>query len=112
LGEDECQAGGDILFHEGRYHMFFSYRHPVGYKTKSKGYRIGYAGSDDLKHWVRHDEAAGLDVSPDGWDSEMVSYAHVFKHQGQVFMLYQGNAIGRCGFGLAVMESYVEGGGS
>lgn len=110
VDDNECQAGGDILFHEGRYHMFFCYRHPVDFKTKSKGYRIGYAVSDNLVDWTRNDEGAGIDVSPDGWDSEMISYAHVFKHQGKVFMLYQGNAIGRCGFGLAVMESYTAGG--
>ena len=86
--------------------MFFSYRYSLGFKCKAKGYRIGYAVSDDLHHWVRNDESAGIIVSVEGWDSEMVSYSHVFELDGSVFMLYQGNDFGRCGFGLAVMESY------
>ena len=106
LGDAECQAGPDILWFEGRYHMFFSYRHAVGFKSKEKGYRIGYAVSDDLVQWSRNDAAAGIDVSADGWDSQMVSYAHVFRLDERLYMLYQGNDIGRIGFGLAVLESY------
>ena len=55
IGELECQASPDILWFEGRYHMFFSYRHAVGFKSKEKGYRIGYAVSDDLMEWSRDD---------------------------------------------------------
>jgi len=106
LGDFECQASPDILWFEGRYRMFFSYRHAVGFKSKEKGYRIGYAVSDDLVHWSRDDDAAGIDVSDEGWDSQMVSYAHVFELDERVYMLYQGNDIGRVGFGLAVLESY------
>ena len=36
----------------------------------------------------------------------MVSYAHVFKWNGNLYMLYQGNDVGRSGFGLAVLNSY------
>ena len=45
-----------------------------------------------------------LDVSPSGWDSEMVCYPHVFDHKGKRYMLYNGNGYGRTGFGLAVLE--------
>jgi predicted GH43/DUF377 family glycosyl hydrolase len=109
LGEFECQASPDILWFEGRYHMFLSYRHAVGFKSKERGYRIGYAVSDDLINWSRNDESAGIHVSDVGWDSQMVSYAHVFELDDNVYMLYQGNDIGRVGFGLAVLESYEAG---
>jgi predicted GH43/DUF377 family glycosyl hydrolase len=101
LGEHECQACPDVIFREGQYHMFFSYRHSQNYKGKEGGYRIGYASSSDMVNWVRCDEKAGMDVSETGWDSEMVNYPHVFMLDGETFMLYQGNEMGRAGMGLA-----------
>ena len=44
-------------------------------------------------------------ISDSGWDSEMVNYPHVFELDGKSYMLYQGNGMGRAGFGLAVLES-------
>jgi len=104
LGPQECQASPDIFYRDGLYHMFFSYRHATGFKSKERGYRIGYASSRDLLQWNRCDENAGIDVSEAGWDSQMVSYAHVFDLDGKMHMLYQGNAVGRYGFGLATLD--------
>lgn len=104
LEENECQAGPDVFFYKGKYHMFFSYRYNFGFKTKGRGYLIGYAFSDDLINWNRDDIKAGIDVSEEGWDSESVSYAHVFELDSNIYMIYQGNEIGRFGFGLAQLE--------
>jgi len=101
LDENECQAGADVFFYQGIYHMFFSYRHQL-----SKVYKMGYAFSNDLLNWERDDSIAGLGVSENGWDSESVSYPHVFELDDKVYMLYQGNEIGKYGFGLARLESY------
>lgn len=101
LGDQECQASPEVIEKGGLYHMFFSYRHNFDFKTKEKGYRIGYASSLDLKNWRRNDSFAGIDLSDDGWDSEMVSYPCIFNLQQTTYMLYQGNQIGRTGFGLA-----------
>jgi len=101
LGEHECQACPDVIFQNGKYHMFFSYRSVTNYKSKEGGYRIGYASSIDMMNWNRCDEMAGMDVSESGWDSEMVNYPHVFILDGETYMLYQGNEMGRTGFGLA-----------
>lgn len=101
LGEHECQACPDVIYRDGIYHMFFSYRYSQNYKGKEGGYRIGYASSTDLQHWIRRDEVAGMDVSDSGWDSEMVNYPHVFTLDGDTYMLYQGNEMGRAGIGLA-----------
>lgn len=98
---DEAQASPDVFFSGGRYHMFFSYRFSSGYRGKEKGYRIGYAVSDDLVHWKRDDSKVGIDVSESGWDSEMISYSHVFELDGEVYMFYLGNQVGKYGFGLA-----------
>lgn len=101
LGEHECQACPDVIYRDGIYHMFFSYRYSQNYKGKEGGYRIGYASSTDLQHWMRRDEVAGIGVSDSGWDSEMVNYPHVFTLDGDTYMLYQGNEMGRAGIGLA-----------
>jgi predicted GH43/DUF377 family glycosyl hydrolase len=85
--------------------MFFCYRFSEGYRSHEKGYRIGYASSDNLEDWVRDDTKAGLPVSETDWDSEMVSYPHVFSIDGRVYMAYLGNGVGREGFGLARLVS-------
>ena len=45
----------------------------------------------------------GIDVSPTGWDSDMIEYPCVFEHKGRRYMLYAGNKFGATGFGLAVL---------
>jgi hypothetical protein len=80
--------------------MWFSYRDGAG-----EQYRIGYATSPDSKVWNLQLEKVGITVSKTGWDSEMIEYPFVFDHQGQRFMLYNGNSYGQTGFGLAVLES-------
>ena len=104
--ENEAQASPDVFYYEGKYHMFFCYRYSADYRGKNNGYRIGYASSDDLVNWTRDDTKAGIDISAEGWDSEMVSYPHVFELDGAVYMFYLGNQVGRLGFGLAKLDSY------
>ncbi len=104
LNENECQASPDVFYHNKRYHMFFCYRYGLNYRGKDGGYRIGYAFSDDMYNWIRDDSKAGIDVSETGWDSEMISYPHVFELDGEIFMLYLGNNVGKYGFGIARLE--------
>ena len=105
LGEHECQACPDVTYRNGRYHMFFSYRDIRNYKDCEGGYRIGYAVSSDMVSWQRNDELVDISLSETGWDSEMINYPHLFELDGATYMLYQGNGMGRAGFGLAVLES-------
>lgn len=106
LDADECQALPTVIFLDGVYHMYFCYRQAYGFRTdRSRGYRIGYAYSTDLENWVRDDSQAGLDVSDDGWDSQMQCYPHVFECDGQVYILYNGNEFGRHGFGAAILSN-------
>ena len=105
LGQQECQACPDVIYRSGRYHMFFSYRDIRNYKGRKGGYRIGYASSSDMFNWERNDAMIDIGVSDVGWDSEMVNYPHVFELNGASYMLYQGNGMGRDGFGLAILES-------
>ena len=108
IDENECQACPDVFEYKGRYHMFFCFRSSVNYYGKEGGYRLGYASSSDLVNWTRDDSKAGLDISENGWDSEMVSFPHVFALDGDIYLLYLGNHIGRHGFGLAKLESHID----
>lgn len=102
LNEDECQALPTIFKIGTRYHMYFCFRHAYDFrKNKSRGYRIGYAFSDDLVSWTRDDDSSGITVSDEGWDSEMQCYPHIFEMGGQHYMLFNGNEFGRLGFGVA-----------
>lgn len=104
IEEDEAQASPDVFFANGKYHMFFCYRRSSHYRGKENGYRIGYASSINLIDWVRDDSKSGIDVSDAGWDSEMVSYPHVFDLDGKIYMFYLGDQVGRYGFGLASLD--------
>jgi hypothetical protein len=106
--EDEAQASPDVFYANGIYHMFFCYRYSGNYRGRDNGYRIGYASSRNLIDWVRDDSKAGIDVSEQGWDAEMISYPHVFELDGNTYMAYLGDQVGRHGFGLAVLEGKLE----
>lgn len=97
----ECQTNPSLLELDGVYHLWFCHRLGKDFRNKTGGYRMGYATSTDLVHWIRQDEASPLEPSQEGWDSEMVCYPYVFQHHDQLRMLYSGNHFGRDGFGLA-----------
>jgi hypothetical protein len=107
IGETEAQACADIIFKNGKYHMFFCYRANQDFRRNAAhSYRIGYAVSYDLFSWTRMDELSGIDISPekDAFDNEMVAYPHIFETGDKTYMLYLGNEVGKYGFGLAKLE--------
>lgn len=105
VGADECQALPTVFELDGEWHMYFCYRHATDFRTNPRrGYRIGYAWSHDLQTWTRDDERGGIGLSASGWDSEMMCYPHVFRIDDRIYMLYNGNAFGRGGFGVAVLD--------
>jgi predicted GH43/DUF377 family glycosyl hydrolase len=100
-GEGEYAFGRPFVIEEnGKLLMFYSSR------TKSKGYRIGYAESPDGQDWIRRDDKIGIDVSAEGWDSQMLAYASVVRHKEKVYMFYNGNNYGETGFGYAELEHW------
>ncbi len=101
---DEAQASPSVFYYNNIWHMVYSYRHSVNFRNRERGYRLGYACSHDLISWHRNDEYGGLDMSPSGWDSEMICYPNVCQINGQMFMFYCGNNFGKQGFGVAVLE--------
>ncbi|MFH1612617.1 MAG: hypothetical protein ABIB46_02615 [bacterium] len=105
LNIDESQALPTVIKFDSKYHMFFCYRQSFDFReNKSRGYRIGYAFSDDLKTWIRDDKNVGIDVSEGEWDSDMQCYPHVFECDSKIYLLYNGNEFGKYGFGIAVLE--------
>jgi hypothetical protein len=83
-----------VLKNKDGYRMWYSYRDGIG-----TPYRIGYAYSKTGNNWKV--KKSNLNVSVNGWDSDMVCYPYVFEHKAETYMLYNGNRYGLEGFGLA-----------
>jgi predicted GH43/DUF377 family glycosyl hydrolase len=105
LNSEECQALPSVIKIGETYHMYFCYREATDFRKNSgRGYRIGYAFSEDLVNWTRDDENIGLEMSENEWDSEMMCYPHVFEVENKIYLLYNGNEFGKYGFGLAQLK--------
>lgn len=100
LGVAQAFSRPTVLIQKDGYHMWYSYRGGDG-----TPYRIGYAYSKDGLQWERQHYNTGIEVSPNGWDSEMICYPYVFTHKNNTYMLYNGNNYGKTGFGLAILEN-------
>jgi len=81
----------------GGYHMIYSAR------RLRETYRIYGATSRDGLVWQR-EPGALLDVAQSGWDCEMVCYGSVLDSGKGRFLLYNGNAYGKDGFGAAILQ--------
>ena len=82
----------NVVVENGLYRMWFMTGPPT---------RIGYAESPDGIHWDRWNDRVGINVSSEGWDSQMVEYAFVLPHRGGYRMWYTGNGFGQTGMGFA-----------
>ncbi|HEX9827744.1 MAG TPA: hypothetical protein VGA80_14180 [Flavobacteriaceae bacterium] len=106
--KDKNEGGivsASILKEEGLYKMWYAYRKASYYReNRDSSYRIGYAESKDGIIWKRKDQLAGIDVSNEGWDSEMITYPNVCKFKGLRFMFYNGNGFGSSGIGYAISK--------
>lgn len=99
--EHEYAFGRPSVFRSDNiYYMWFAHRATKDIAT----YRIGFASSTNGRDWSRNDTISGIDVSSEGWDSEMICYPYIFKYDGVLYMLYNGNDYGKTGFGYATME--------
>lgn len=105
LGEDECQAYPTVFRYADIYVMIFCYRYADDFRTGSgRGYRLGMAFSDDLISWVRADEKLKMKPEETNWDNEMKCYPCVFENGNSTYLLYNGNAFGKAGFCLAILD--------
>lgn len=102
-GNNEAIAQPCVIELNGIYHMFYSYRKANDYRiNRDNSYRIGYAKSNDAIKWERMDELVGIDVSENGWDSEMIEYPYVVRRNDKLIMFYNGNGFGQSGIGCAI----------
>lgn len=100
----ECQTSATLFSPDGRYHMLFSYRHATDFRNAARGYRLGYAISDDSGQWQRADEKNLLTGTTQDWDCEMTCYPYVARLNEKPVLFYCGNGFGRGGLGCAVLE--------
>src|SRR5262249_37093842 len=101
----EAQSRPTVLHRNGVWHMWFCHRGSKQFRDGKSAYRMGYARSTDLRTWSRDDDAAGIDVSPSGWDSTMIAYPCVVETPLGMTMFYNGNGFGAAGFGWATLEA-------
>ena len=80
---------------DGGYRMIYSAR------RLGETYRVYTARSPDGLSWTR-EPGMELDVASSGWDSGMVCYGSILKTPQKTFLLYNGNAYGKDGFGAAI----------
>lgn len=102
--EYEANARPSVLKENGLFKMWFTYRGCFAYRDGKDSYRIGYAESKDAINWVRKDELASIDVSEEGWDSKMIAYPCVLKHNEKKYLFYNGNGFGKTGIGYAIYQ--------
>ncbi len=82
----------------GIFKMIYSVR------SVSKGYRLGYGESEDGIYFHRMDEKMEIDVSPDGFDSEMICFGRMITVESGTYLFYSGNHYGRGGIGYARLK--------
>lgn len=94
--DDEYRIGRPRVckFNDG-YRMFYT----VG--TLSGTYLPGYAESKDGKFWTRVDRKVGISPSLEGWDSKSLSYIAPLRVRNKEYLFYNGNEMGKTGFGYA-----------
>jgi len=99
--QDEFSLSMPQIWHtQGWREMIYSIR------SVDKGYRLGYAESDNEQTWSRKDDQVGIDVSLSGWDSEMICFGKIVATPHGTYLFYSGNNLGEAGFGVAVREEY------
>jgi hypothetical protein len=98
LEEDE---GGIASFQMIDNQAWFSVRGKLSYRNNTnESYKIKSATLIN-GDWIRNKEV-DLDISTEGWDSEMVAYPYVIKENNKLIMFYNGNQFGKTGIGYAI----------
>ena len=106
LNEDEGGlVSAAVVKENDKFKMWFGKRKKIDYRiNKINSYRIGYAESRNGIEWDRLDDETGIDISINGWDSNMISYPYVVYCDDLLLMFYNGNGFGKTGFGYAIWK--------
>jgi hypothetical protein len=73
--------------------------------TTDGQYLAGLAESSDGVFWRRIDSELGIGLSESGWDSRHLCYPALIAVKDKIYMFYNGNDMGKAGFGYAELES-------
>jgi predicted GH43/DUF377 family glycosyl hydrolase len=96
VNEGEYRVGRPrVIKMEDHYEMYFTWGDIKG------NYLMGFAESSNAKDWKRDDKKLHFPPSNNGWDSKWVSYGAPLKVNQKMLMFYNGNNMGKEGFGLA-----------
>ena len=106
IGLDGDEEAGlvnpSVVVENGTYRMWYSTRGFRDFRTDPRtSYRLGYAESTDGVQWTRLDDSIDYRRSGEGWDDLMQAYPFVYRHDGRLLMLYNGEGFGGGGFGWA-----------
>lgn len=105
LHKDEIHSAPWVRRVNGIFEMWFSSR---GVSTMaSKNFKPSFAYSLDGTTWTRNDDSTGLERSVEGFDSEMLCYPALIEAEGNTYLFYSGNGVGRGGLGVARMRNGV-----
>jgi hypothetical protein len=97
-------ASPSVLKIKQNYYMWYCYRARIDYRDSIENtYRIGFAISKDGLKWQRRDHETGIELSSNGWDSQMQAYPNVVAKDHLLYMFYNGNGFGESGIGYATM---------
>ena len=88
-----------VLVINGVFHMWLSV-----FQMEGRGYRLGYARSEDGVNWRRALDQEILPLTPGGFDSINQSYPNVIEMGDELWMFYVGNSFGATGIGWATMK--------
>ncbi|MEZ8128746.1 hypothetical protein [Enterovibrio norvegicus] len=94
---DEYRIGRPSVFKINKVYIMFYTKGGI----TGKDYFPGVAYSEDGVNWKRNDECFGLTMSEDGFDSIHLCYPRLITVGSRVFCFYNGNYMGKEGFGVA-----------
>jgi len=94
--ENEYRIGRPFVIKKDNGYLMF-----YGYSSEDQPYQLGYATSKDGLEWIRDDKNIGIELSLEGWDSEMMAYPCVLTIAKKTYLFYNGNNYGEDGFGYA-----------
>lgn len=97
-GEEHRLGRPYVIKHKEEYVMFY------GYGTEKIAYQLGVAFSKNGIDWERRDNEIGIELSKEGWDSQMMAYPSIVCVDNKKYMFYNGNNYGEDGFGYAELS--------
>jgi hypothetical protein len=98
---EACRLARPSVFrHQAHYHMVYARGNDSGI------FDLDLAESPDGVCWTRQGPLPGLERTPGAWDSRMASYPSLLRYKDKAYLFYNGNDMGRQGFGYAELEEW------